>query len=141
MEGKGVLFKKFADVDVFDIELDTKDPEEIIRIVRASSRPSAGSTSRTSKPRVFSHRRRAEEDDDDPVFHDDQHGTAIISGAGLLNALEIVGKKIDTVKVVFSGAGAAGIACARFYITLGVRRENLILCDTKGSSTAAGRRG
>ena len=67
-----------------------------------------------------------------PVFHDDQHGTAIISGAGLLNALEIVGKKIDEVKVVFSGAGAAGIACAKFYVTLGVKRENLILCDTKG---------
>ena len=133
MEGKGVLFKKFADVDVFDIELDTKDPEEIIRIVRALEPTFGGINLEDIKaPECFHIEEELKKTMTIPVFHDDQHGTAIISGAGLLNALEIVGKKIDTVKVVFSGAGAAGIACAKFYITLGVRRENLILCDTKG---------
>ncbi|HTY57451.1 MAG TPA: NADP-dependent malic enzyme [Bacteroidota bacterium] len=133
MEGKGVLFKRFADVDVFDIELDTKDPEEIIRIVRALEPTFGGINLEDIKaPECFHIEEELKKTMTIPVFHDDQHGTAIISGAGLLNALEIVGKKIDAVKVVFSGAGAAGIACARFYITLGVRRENLILCDTKG---------
>ena len=133
MEGKGVLFKRFADVDVFDIELDTKDPEEIIRIVRALEPTFGGINLEDIKaPECFHIEEELKKMMTIPVFHDDQHGTAIISGAGLLNALEIVGKKIDTVRVVFSGAGAAGIACARFYITLGVRRENLILCDTKG---------
>jgi malate dehydrogenase (oxaloacetate-decarboxylating)(NADP+) len=133
MEGKGVLFKRFADVDVFDIELDTKDPEEIIRIVRALEPTFGGINLEDIKaPECFHIEEELKKTMTIPVFHDDQHGTAIISGAGLLNALEIVGKKIDTVKVVFSGAGAAGIACAKFYVTLGVRRENLILCDTKG---------
>jgi malate dehydrogenase (oxaloacetate-decarboxylating)(NADP+) len=133
MEGKGVLFKRFADVDVFDIELDTKDPEEIIRIVRALEPTFGGINLEDIKaPECFHIEEELKKSMTIPVFHDDQHGTAIISGAGLLNALEIVGKKIDTVKVVFSGAGAAGIACAKFYITLGVRRENLIICDTKG---------
>ena len=133
MEGKGVLFKKFADVDVFDIELDTKDPEEIIRIVRALEPTFGGINLEDIKaPECFHIEEELKKTMTIPVFHDDQHGTAIISGAGLLNALEIVGKKIDAVKVVFSGAGAAGIACAKFYITLGVKRENLILCDTKG---------
>ncbi len=133
MEGKGVLFKRFADVDVFDIELDTKDPEEIIRIVRALEPTFGGINLEDIKaPECFHIEEELKKTMKIPVFHDDQHGTAIISGAGLLNALEIVGKKIDAVKVVFSGAGAAGIACAKFYITLGVRRENLILCDTKG---------
>ena len=133
MEGKGVLFKRFADVDVFDIELDTKDPEEIIRIVRALEPTFGGINLEDIKaPECFHIEEELKKTMTIPVFHDDQHGTAIISGAGLLNALEIVGKKIDKVKVVFSGAGAAGIACAKFYVTLGVRRENLILCDTKG---------
>ncbi|HMK38527.1 MAG TPA: malic enzyme-like NAD(P)-binding protein, partial [Bacteroidota bacterium] len=133
MEGKGVLFKRFADVDVFDIELDTKDPEEIIRIVRALEPTFGGINLEDIKaPECFHIEEELKKTMTIPVFHDDQHGTAIISGAGLLNALEIVGKKIDAVKVVFSGAGAAGIACANFYITLGVRRENLLLCDTKG---------
>ncbi len=133
MEGKGVLFKRFADVDVFDIELDTKDPEEIIRIVRALEPTFGGINLEDIKaPECFHIEEELKKTMTIPVFHDDQHGTAIISGAGLLNALEIVGKKIDTVRVVFSGAGAAGIACAKFYITLGVKRENLILCDTKG---------
>ena len=133
MEGKGVLFKRFADVDVFDIELDTKDPEEIIRIVRALEPTFGGINLEDIKaPECFHIEEELKKTMTIPVFHDDQHGTAIISGAGLLNALEIVGKKIETVRVVFSGAGAAGIACAKFYVTLGVRRENLILCDTKG---------
>jgi malate dehydrogenase (oxaloacetate-decarboxylating)(NADP+) len=133
MEGKGVLFKRFADVDVFDIELDTKDPEEIIRIVRALEPTFGGINLEDIKaPECFHIEEELKKTMKIPVFHDDQHGTAIISGAGLLNALEIVGKKIEDVKVVFSGAGAAGIACAKFYITLGVKRENLILCDTKG---------
>ena len=133
MEGKGVLFKRFADVDVFDIELDTKDPDEIIRIVRALEPTFGGINLEDIKaPECFYIEEELKKTMNIPVFHDDQHGTAIISGAGLLNALEIVGKKIDQVKVVFSGAGAAGIACAKFYVTLGVKRENLILCDTKG---------
>jgi malate dehydrogenase (oxaloacetate-decarboxylating)(NADP+) len=133
MEGKGVLFKRFADVDVFDIELDTKDPEEIIRIVRALEPTFGGINLEDIKaPECFHIEEELKKTMTIPVFHDDQHGTAIISGAGLVNALEIVGKKIDKVKVVFSGAGAAGIACAKFYLTLGIRKENLILCDTKG---------
>jgi malate dehydrogenase (oxaloacetate-decarboxylating)(NADP+) len=133
MEGKGILFKRFADVDVFDIELDTHDPEEIIRIVRALEPTFGGINLEDIKaPECFHIEEELKKTMKIPVFHDDQHGTAIISGAGLLNALEIVGKKIGDVKVVFSGAGAAGIACAKFYVTLGVKRENLILCDTKG---------
>jgi malate dehydrogenase (oxaloacetate-decarboxylating)(NADP+) len=133
MEGKGVLFKRFADVDVFDIELDTHDPEEIIKIVKALEPTFGGINLEDIKaPECFQIEEELKKTMNIPVFHDDQHGTAIISGAGLLNALEIVGKKIDEVKVVFSGAGAAGIACAKFYVTLGVKRENLILCDTKG---------
>jgi malate dehydrogenase (oxaloacetate-decarboxylating)(NADP+) len=133
MEGKGILFKRFADIDVFDIELNTHDPEEIIRIVKALEPTFGGINLEDIKaPECFHIEEELKKIMNIPVFHDDQHGTAIISGAGLLNALEIVGKKIQDVKVVFSGAGAAGIACAKFYITLGVRRENLILCDTNG---------
>ena len=133
MEGKGVLFKRFADVDVFDIELDTHDPDEIIRIVRALEPTFGGINLEDIKaPECFYIEEELKKTMKIPVFHDDQHGTAIISGAALVNALEIVGKKIDQVKVVFSGAGAAGIACAKFYVTLGVKKENLILVDTKG---------
>ncbi|HUI09532.1 MAG TPA: NADP-dependent malic enzyme [Bacteroidota bacterium] len=133
MEGKGVLFKRFADVDVFDIELDTKNPDEIIRIVRALEPTFGGINLEDIKaPECFYIEEELKKTMSIPVFHDDQHGTAIISGAGLVNALELVGKNIADVKVVFSGAGAAGIACARFYVTLGVKREHLILCDTKG---------
>jgi malate dehydrogenase (oxaloacetate-decarboxylating)(NADP+) len=133
MEGKAVLFKRFADIDVFDIELDTKDPEEIIRIVKALEPTFGGVNLEDIKaPECFHIEEELKKSMGIPVFHDDQHGTAIISGAGLLNALEIVGKRIDEVKVVFSGAGAAGIACAKFYITLGVKKENLLLVDTKG---------
>jgi malate dehydrogenase (oxaloacetate-decarboxylating)(NADP+) len=133
MEGKGVLFKRFADVDVFDIELETHDPDEIIKIVQALEPTFGGINLEDIKaPECFYIEESLKKTMKIPVFHDDQHGTAIISGAGLLNALEIVGKKIGDVRVVFSGAGAAGIACAKFYLTLGVKRENLILCDTNG---------
>ena len=133
MEGKGVLFKRFADIDVFDIELNTHDPEEIIRIVKALEPTFGGINLEDIKaPECFHIEEELKKIMNIPVFHDDQHGTAIISGAGLLNALEIVGKRIDQVHVVFSGAGAAGIACAKFYLKLGVKRENLMLCDTKG---------
>jgi len=133
MEGKGVLFKRFADVDVFDIEVDTKDPEELIRIVRALEPTFGGINLEDIKaPECFRIEEELKEQMNIPVFHDDQHGTAIISGAALVNAVDLVGKKLDEVKVVFSGAGAAGIACAKFYITLGVKPENLLLVDTKG---------
>ncbi len=133
MEGKGVLFKRFADIDVFDIELDTKDPEEIIRIVKALEPTFGGINLEDIKaPECFAIEEKLKAIMNIPVFHDDQHGTAIISGAGLLNALEVVGKKMKDVKVVFSGAGAAGIACAKFYLTLGIKKENLLLVDTKG---------
>jgi malate dehydrogenase (oxaloacetate-decarboxylating)(NADP+) len=133
MEGKGVLFKRFADIDVFDLELDTKDPDKIIETV-AMLEPTFGGINLEDikAPECFRIEEELIKRMGIPVFHDDQHGTAIISGAGLLNALDIIGKKIDEVKVVFNGAGAAGIACARFYITLGVRPENLLLCDSKG---------
>lgn len=133
MEGKAVLFKRFADIDVFDIEIDSKDPDEIIRIVKALEPTFGGINLEDIKaPECFYIEEELKKIMNIPVFHDDQHGTAIISGAGLLNALELVGKKIDEVKVVFSGAGAAGIACAKFYLMLGVKKENLILVDTKG---------
>ncbi|MBX7257875.1 MAG: NADP-dependent malic enzyme [Candidatus Hydrogenedentes bacterium] len=133
MEGKGVLFKRFADIDVFDIELNSHDPDEIIRAVKLMEPTFGGINLEDIKaPECFYIEERLKAEMGIPVFHDDQHGTAIISGAGLLNALEIVGKRIQDVKVVFCGAGAAGIACANFYIMLGVRRENIILCDSQG---------
>ncbi len=133
MEGKAVLFKRFAGVDAFDIELQTEDPDEIIRICEVLSPTFGGINLEDIKaPECF----RIEEDLksrlDIPVFHDDQHGTAVISGAALLNAMEVTGKDIGAVKVVFNGAGAAGIACARFYEELGVKHENVLLCDTQG---------
>ncbi|MGB6032915.1 MAG: NADP-dependent malic enzyme, partial [Bacteroidota bacterium] len=133
MEGKGVLFKRFADVDVFDIEIDAHDPEEVIRIVKALEPTFGGINLEDIKaPECFAIEEELKKTMGIPVFHDDQHGTAIISGAGLVNALELVGKNLDEVKVVFSGAGAAGIACAKFYLDLGVKKENLLLIDTKG---------
>ncbi|MCP4204483.1 MAG: NADP-dependent malic enzyme [bacterium] len=133
MEGKGVLFKRFADIDVFDIEIDSHDPEEIIRTVQLLEPTFGGINLEDIKsPECFQIEETLKRTLSIPVFHDDQHGTAIISGAALLNALEIAGKKIENVRVIFSGAGAAGIACARYYIALGVRPENLILCDTRG---------
>jgi malate dehydrogenase (oxaloacetate-decarboxylating)(NADP+) len=133
MEGKGVLFKRFADIDVFDIEIDSHDPEEIIRTVKLLEPTFGGINLEDIKaPECFEIEERLREEMGIPVFHDDQHGTAIISGAALLNAVEIAGKGLDEVKVVFNGAGAAGVACADFYIRLGVRPENVILCDSKG---------
>lgn len=133
MEGKGVLFKRFADVDVFDIELNTEDPNEIIKACKLLEPTFGGINLEDIKaPECFYIEEALIRDLSIPVFHDDQHGTAIISGAGLLNALKIASKKIDQVKVVFNGAGAAGIACASFYLLLGVRKENILLCDSKG---------
>ncbi len=133
MEGKGVLFKRFADVDVFDIELNTHDPDELIKAVLLLEPTFGGINLEDIKaPECFYIEERLNESMSIPVFHDDQHGTAIISGAALLNALELVNKKIEEVRVVFSGAGAAGIACAKLYEKLGVKKENMVLVDTKG---------
>ncbi len=133
MEGKGVLFKRFADIDVFDIEVDSHDPNEIVRFCQMLEPTVGGINLEDIKaPECFYIEEELKKTTSIPVFHDDQHGTAIISGAALLNALEVVGKRIEEVKVVFSGAGAAGIACASFYISLGVRPENLLLVDSKG---------
>ena len=133
MEGKGVLFKRFADIDVFDLELDTKDPEKIIEMVKMLEPTFGGVNLEDIKaPECFEIEQRLIEMCDIPIFHDDQHGTAIISTAGLLNASEITGKPMDTMKVVFNGAGAAGISCARMFLTAGIKPENLILCDRQG---------
>ncbi len=133
MEGKGVLFKRFADIDVFDIELDTHDPKEIIKAVQLMEPTFGGINLEDIKaPECFEVEETLKRELQIPVFHDDQHGTAIISGAALLNALEVAGKRADEVKVVFNGAGASGIACATYYLSLGVKRENLVLCDSKG---------
>ena len=133
MEGKGVLFKRFADVDVFDIELDTHDADEVIKVCQLLEPTFGGINLEDIKaPECFYIEETLKRTMKIPVFHDDQHGTAIISGAALLNALEIIGKDIGKIRVVFNGAGAAGIACAEHYVRLGVKRENIILCDTKG---------
>ncbi len=133
MEGKGVLFKRFADIDVFDIEIDTHDADDIIRTVKLLEPTFGGINLEDIKaPECFYIEEELKKQMNIPVFHDDQHGTAIISGAGLLNALEIVGKPIDKVRLVISGAGAAGIACAKFYMQLGVKKKNIMMCDTKG---------
>ena len=133
MEGKAVLFKRFADLDVFDIELATEDPKEVIRACQLLEPTFGGINLEDIKaPECFEIEEELRRTLKIPVFHDDQHGTAIISGAALLNALEISGKKIEDVRVVFNGAGAAAVACAEHYIRLGVRRENVIMCDTKG---------
>ncbi len=133
MEGKGVLFKRFADVDVFDIELNSHDPDEIIKAVMMLEPTFGGINLEDIRaPECFYIEETLKSLMSIPVFHDDQHGTAIISAAALLNALEIVGKKIEGVRVVFSGAGAAGIACAKLYERLGVKHENIRLLDTKG---------
>ncbi len=133
MEGKGVLFKRFADVDVFDIEVNTHDSDEIIKLCQLLEPTFGGINLEDIKaPECFYIEETLKKTMKIPVFHDDQHGTAIISGAALLNGLEIVGKDIAKVRVVFNGAGASGIACAEHYVRLGVKRENIILCDTKG---------
>ena len=133
MEGKGVLFKKFADIDVFDIELDSHDPDEIIKVVAAISPTFGGINLEDIKaPECFYIEEELKKMLNIPVFHDDQHGTAIISSAGLANALEIVGKRHDEIRLVISGAGASAISCAELAISWGVKRENIMLCDSKG---------
>ena len=133
MEGKGVLFKKFADVDVFDIEVNSHDPDEIIKVAAAISPTFGGINLEDIKaPECFYIEEELKKMLDIPVFHDDQHGTAIISSAGLANALEIAGKKHKDVRVVISGAGASAISCAELAIKWGVKRENIMLCDSKG---------
>ncbi len=133
MEGKGVLFKRFADIDVFDIELDTEDPDEIIKCCQLLEPTFGGINLEDIKgPECFYIEETLKKTMNIPVFHDDQHGTAIISAAALLNALEIVEKEIDKIRVVFSGAGAAGIACAKLYCSLGVKHENVLMVDSKG---------
>jgi malate dehydrogenase (oxaloacetate-decarboxylating)(NADP+) len=133
MEGKAVLFKRFADIDVFDIEIASENPDDVIRVCELIEPTFGGINLEDIKaPECFIVEEALRQRLSIPVFHDDQHGTAIISGAALLNALEIVGKDIAKVRVVFNGAGASAIACALHYVRLGVRPENLILCDSKG---------
>jgi malate dehydrogenase (oxaloacetate-decarboxylating)(NADP+) len=133
MEGKGVLFKRFADVNVFDIEVDTEDADELIRCVKLLEPTFGGINLEDIKaPECFYIEESLQQQMDIPVFHDDQHGTAIISSAALLNALELTGRDIAQVKVVFAGAGAAGIACANMYIALGVDPANVLMVDSKG---------
>jgi malate dehydrogenase (oxaloacetate-decarboxylating)(NADP+) len=133
MEGKGVLFKRFADIDVFDLEVGSEDPDDVIRFCQLLEPTVGGINLEDIKaPECFQIEETLRRTMSIPVFHDDQHGTAIISGAALLNALEIVGKDIAAITMVINGAGAAGIACAEHYVRLGMKRENIILCDTKG---------
>lgn len=133
MEGKGVLFKRFADIDVFDIELDTKDPKKIIEAVKMMQ-PTFGGVNLEDigAPDCFEIEQTLIKECDIPIFHDDQHGTAIIATAGMMNAAEITGKKMEELKVVVNGAGAAGISCSKMFLAAGVKRENLLLLDSKG---------
>ncbi len=133
MEGKGLLFKIFADIDVFDLELDAKDVDEFVRIVKALEPTFGGINLEDIKsPECFEIERRLKKELSIPVMHDDQHGTAIISAAALLNACQLQKKKIDKVKIVVNGAGAAAISCARLYVALGAKKENIVMLDTKG---------
>ena len=133
MEGKGVLFKTFADIDVFDIELNVLDPSAVIEVVAALEPTFGGINLEDIKaPECFEIEEALKARMNIPVFHDDQHGTAIISGAALLNACELQGKEIADLKIVVSGAGAAAISCARFYVLLGATRENIFMCDSRG---------
>ena len=133
MEGKGVLFKRFADIDVFDIEVNTEDADEVIKVCQLLEPTFGGINLEDIKaPECFYIEEKLKETMNIPVFHDDQHGTAIISAAGLINALELIGKKIDEIRLVVNGAGASAIACANLAISLGLKKENLIMCDTKG---------
>lgn len=133
MEGKGILFKRFADIDVFDIEVNTEDADEFINCVKLLEPTFGGINLEDIKaPECFYIEQKLKEVMQIPVFHDDQHGTAIISGAAFLNAVSLVDKKVDGVKIVFSGGGAAAISCARLYVSLGAKRENIILCDSQG---------
>ena len=136
MEGKGLLFKAFADIDVFDIEVDKIDVDGFVDTVKAIAPTFGGINLEDIKaPECFEIERRLVEELDIPVMHDDQHGTAIISGAALLNGLELVGKEISEVKIVISGAGASAISCARHYVRLGVNKANIVMVDSKGILT------
>jgi len=133
MEGKGLLFKRFADVDVFDIEVDSVDPDEFVNVVRAIAPTFGGINLEDIKaPECFYIEDRLKEILDIPVFHDDQHGTAIIATAGLLNAVNIVGKQIEEVRLIVNGAGAAAIACSKMFTLAGVPRENITMLDSRG---------
>ena len=133
MEGKALLFKIFAGIDCFDIEVNEKDPEKFIEVVKAIAPTFGGINLEDIKaPECFKIEQRLKAECDIPVMHDDQHGTAIISAAGLLNALEIQGKKIEEIKLVVNGAGAAAVSCTKLYIALGVRPENVVMCDSRG---------
>ncbi|MEQ8243210.1 NADP-dependent malic enzyme [Fulvivirga sp.] len=133
MEGKGVLFKKFAGIDVFDIEIDEEDPDKFIQIVKSLEPTFGGINLEDIKaPESFKIERTLKEQMNIPIMHDDQHGTAIISAAALINALELVNKKIEDISIVVNGAGAAAIACTKIYLALGARKENIIMCDSKG---------
>lgn len=133
MEGKGVLFKKFAGIDVFDIEIDEKDPDAFIKIVKSLEPTFGGVNLEDIKaPECFRIETELREKMNIPIMHDDQHGTAIISCAALLNALEIVGKKIGDIKIVVNGAGAAAVSCTKLYLALGAKKENIVMCDSKG---------
>ncbi|WP_443944954.1 NADP-dependent malic enzyme [Pedobacter sp. AW1-32] len=133
MEGKGLLFKIFADIDVFDLELDTKNVDDFVKIVKALEPTFGGVNLEDIKaPECFEIERRLKEEMNIPVMHDDQHGTAIISGAALLNACEIQKKKLDKIKMVISGAGAAAVSCSKMYLSLGVKKENLVMFDING---------
>jgi len=133
MEGKGVLFKRFADIDVFDLELDEKDPDKIIAIVKALSPTFGGVNLEDIKgPECFRIEQELIKSCNIPIFHDDQHGTAIIATAGLMNCCEIVGKKMEDIKIVVNGAGAAGISCAKMFVAAGAKYKNIIMCDSKG---------
>src|SRR5688572_114394 len=133
MEGKGVLFKKFAGIDVFDIEINEEDPDSFIKIVKSLEPTFGGVNLEDIKaPECFKIETELREKMHIPVMHDDQHGTAIISAAALLNALEIVGKKIGDIQIVVNGAGAAAISCSKLYIALGAKKENIVMCDSKG---------
>ncbi len=137
MEGKGLLFKIFADIDVFDIELDTKNVDEFVRTVKILEPTFGGVNLEDIKaPECFEIETRLKKELNIPVMHDDQHGTAIISSAGLLNALEVVGKKINEVKIVVLGAGASAISCTKLYVALGAKKENIVMFDSKGAITA-----
>src|SRR5947209_8698439 len=133
MEGKGVLFKKFADIDVFDLEVNAKGVDEFCQVVKALEPTFGGINLEDVKsPECFVIERRLRASMGIPVFHDDQHGTAIITGAALINALELVGKKLADIRVVFVGAGAAAVACAEQYVALGVPREHITMSDKYG---------
>jgi len=133
MEGKGLLFKIFADIDVFDLELDTKNVDDFVKIVKALEPTFGGVNLEDIKaPECFEIERRLKEEMNIPVMHDDQHGTAIISAAALLNACEIQKKKMDKVKIVVNGAGAAAISCTKLYVSLGAKKENIVMCDRSG---------